>query len=139
MVINKWQHEAGVPKPIAGDENQQKIRPKWMQNRAQIDQKSTKIEKKSSPDVPQTPFERKMLVFVRNGPPNGVKMEPERSKNRRQVESENERISLIVVSLLRGGFSEVKVVENNGKSVSEGARERKRDFLENVGFTAVKP
>ena len=41
--------------------------------------------------------------------------------------------------LFRGGFWEVKVVENHRKSVSEGARERKREFLENVGFTAVKP
>ena len=60
--------------------------------------------KKCSPNAPETPSERKVLFFVRNGPPNGGKMEPKLSQNCAKIESENKRISSIVFSSFWSAF-----------------------------------
>ena len=66
-------------------------------------------------------------------------MEPKRRQNRAKIDAKNDGISSMALASIFARFLEAKVIENHLNSLPGGARERKREFSENVGFTIVKP
>ena len=116
-------------------ENSSKMGAKWSPNRPKINQNREKVIPRRPPD----PIWEKNACFwpkcTAKWSQNGAQMVLKSRKNRVRKRADFWHRFFIV----SGWFLEEKVVENDWKSVSEGAREWKRRFPENVGFTIVKP